>query len=329
DKYIKGKIIPCKYTTYQPKQRSNKYESRRYERRRDGPPGSTRNQDNRLHDKRLHPLNRPSYKGFATLKFWHGGVFKRLQSGLKYVGGESRSFIVDVDELCWFTLEDLPKKCSTYSVIEEIYYVEPNAENFENGIKKVYSDDEVRTLAAIVLKYRGVHCFVVCSNSTTNLGGDVERGSVGDAATKTRKKLSPRRKRSATENHLGDHFNSNSGPLWFNTLDDPPSPISAYETYADIAAWNAENEEGEDPELEPELEDQDEVDIEDELFDPELEVLSDGDTDDDEYRDCRKKIEAWNAKALSIARELQKKIIEEGLSGQNKPGNEEEVMDPN
>ncbi|KAL2930882.1 E3 ubiquitin-protein ligase TTC3 [Bienertia sinuspersici] len=92
---------------------------------------------------------------------------------------------------------------------------------------------------------------------------------------------------------------------------------------------NAENEEGEDLELERELEDQDEVDIEDELFDPELEVCSDRDTDDDEYRDSRKKIEAWNAKALSIARELQKKVIEEGLSGQNKPGNEEEVVDPN
>ncbi|KAL2897150.1 Multiple organellar RNA editing factor 9 chloroplastic [Bienertia sinuspersici] len=42
DKYINEEIIPCKYPTHQPKQRSNKYESRRYERRRDGPPGSTR-----------------------------------------------------------------------------------------------------------------------------------------------------------------------------------------------------------------------------------------------------------------------------------------------
>uniref|UniRef100_A0A2P2K491 Uncharacterized protein MANES_17G031000 n=1 Tax=Rhizophora mucronata TaxID=61149 RepID=A0A2P2K491_RHIMU len=39
DKYINGEIIPCTYPTYQPKQRKNsKYESRRYERRRDGPP---------------------------------------------------------------------------------------------------------------------------------------------------------------------------------------------------------------------------------------------------------------------------------------------------
>ncbi|XP_058072996.1 multiple organellar RNA editing factor 9, chloroplastic-like [Magnolia sinica] len=43
DKYINGEIIPCKYPTYQPKQRSSsKYESQRYERRRDGPPPERR-----------------------------------------------------------------------------------------------------------------------------------------------------------------------------------------------------------------------------------------------------------------------------------------------
>ncbi|KAJ9136277.1 hypothetical protein P3X46_033369 [Hevea brasiliensis] len=43
DKYINGEIISCTYPTYQPKQRnSSKYESRRYERRRDGPPPERR-----------------------------------------------------------------------------------------------------------------------------------------------------------------------------------------------------------------------------------------------------------------------------------------------
>ncbi|OAY63486.1 multiple organellar RNA editing factor 9, chloroplastic [Ananas comosus] len=43
DKYINGEIIPCKYPTYQPKQRGgSKYESKRYERRRDGPPAARR-----------------------------------------------------------------------------------------------------------------------------------------------------------------------------------------------------------------------------------------------------------------------------------------------
>ncbi|XP_074270015.1 DAG protein, chloroplastic [Silene latifolia] len=42
DKYVNGEIIPCKYPTYQPKKRDPpKYAGRRYERRRDGPPGAT------------------------------------------------------------------------------------------------------------------------------------------------------------------------------------------------------------------------------------------------------------------------------------------------
>ncbi|KAK2978968.1 hypothetical protein RJ640_017532 [Escallonia rubra] len=45
DKYINGEIIPCKYPTYQPKQRKqSKYESKRYVRQRDGPPPERRKQ---------------------------------------------------------------------------------------------------------------------------------------------------------------------------------------------------------------------------------------------------------------------------------------------
>ncbi|XP_020679026.1 multiple organellar RNA editing factor 9, chloroplastic [Dendrobium catenatum] len=42
DKYINGEIIPCKYPTYQPKQRSSKYESKKYVRQRDGTPPDRR-----------------------------------------------------------------------------------------------------------------------------------------------------------------------------------------------------------------------------------------------------------------------------------------------
>ncbi|XP_057538249.1 multiple organellar RNA editing factor 9, chloroplastic-like [Amaranthus tricolor] len=43
DKYINGEIIPCKYPSYQTKQcNTSKYESKRYKRKRDGPPGTTR-----------------------------------------------------------------------------------------------------------------------------------------------------------------------------------------------------------------------------------------------------------------------------------------------
>ncbi|KAA0063450.1 hypothetical protein IC582_007651 [Cucumis melo] len=43
DKYINGEIIPSKYPVYEPKKRrETKYESRRYERKRDGPPPEQR-----------------------------------------------------------------------------------------------------------------------------------------------------------------------------------------------------------------------------------------------------------------------------------------------
>ncbi|CAK9317650.1 unnamed protein product [Citrullus colocynthis] len=43
DKYINGEIIPSKYPVYDPKKRrETKYESRRYERKRDGPPPEQR-----------------------------------------------------------------------------------------------------------------------------------------------------------------------------------------------------------------------------------------------------------------------------------------------
>lgn len=43
DKYVNGEIIPCTYPTYQPnKRKESKYVSKRYERRRDGPPAERR-----------------------------------------------------------------------------------------------------------------------------------------------------------------------------------------------------------------------------------------------------------------------------------------------
>ncbi|RRT35479.1 hypothetical protein B296_00047946 [Ensete ventricosum] len=45
DKYVNGEIIPCTYPTYQPKPKQrngSKNESRKYVRRRDGPPAERR-----------------------------------------------------------------------------------------------------------------------------------------------------------------------------------------------------------------------------------------------------------------------------------------------
>jgi len=94
DKYINGEIIPCTYPTYQPKERrTSKYESRRYERRRDGPPANRKPRQQApqtesasswgrnasaesVHLNRLVPkLNHSSLLQFcrhlATLYFWN------------------------------------------------------------------------------------------------------------------------------------------------------------------------------------------------------------------------------------------------------------------
>ena len=61
----------------------------------------------------------------VTLRFRHGGLFKKSQDALHYLGGENKRFNVDPNELCWSRLEKLAKKCGPYMKIEEIYYLIP------------------------------------------------------------------------------------------------------------------------------------------------------------------------------------------------------------
>ena len=78
----------------------------------------------------------------VTLRFRHRGLFKKSHVGLHYLGGEERRFNVDYDELCWFWLEELTKKCGPYMKIEEIYYLIPR-KSLEEGLKRVCADKEV------------------------------------------------------------------------------------------------------------------------------------------------------------------------------------------
>ena len=50
----------------------------------------------------------------VTLRFWYGGLFKNNLNDLQYLGGQERMFNVDLDELCWFWLEEFAKKCGPY-----------------------------------------------------------------------------------------------------------------------------------------------------------------------------------------------------------------------
>ncbi|XP_010675433.3 uncharacterized protein LOC104891435 [Beta vulgaris subsp. vulgaris] len=98
----------------------------------------------------------------VTVKFWHGGTFTKNSLGVtQYVGGEARTFPVDADELCWFYLEELAEKCGNYSKVDEIYYLVPGSSSFEEGLRRVKFDDEVRVMIDLVLKSRCIDCYVV------------------------------------------------------------------------------------------------------------------------------------------------------------------------
>ncbi|KAL2943025.1 AdoMet-dependent rRNA methyltransferase spb1 [Bienertia sinuspersici] len=94
-----------------------------------------------------------------TLKYFHGGVFKKLDRGLVYWGGHIKTFEVDPDELCGFWLKDLVRKCGVYENVECIYYLLPNM-TLERGLRKVFTDDEVREMVEIASKDRCMDLYV-------------------------------------------------------------------------------------------------------------------------------------------------------------------------
>ncbi|KAL2943071.1 60 kDa chaperonin 3 [Bienertia sinuspersici] len=110
---------------------------------------------------------------------------------------EIKTFDVDTDDLCWFLIEELAIKCGGYTKHDQIYYMEPNAECFEKGLRRVYTDAEVRNMTEIVLKYRTLNLYVVPAANADMMTLFLSGGSSDfKSLTQMRKKLSPRRKES-------------------------------------------------------------------------------------------------------------------------------------
>ncbi|CAH9118432.1 unnamed protein product [Cuscuta epithymum] len=98
-----------------------------------------------------------------SLRFWHGGLFRKTQDALVYVNGRSKFFEIDPDELCWFWLEELTKKCGSYNVIDEIFYLVPGL-SLDKGLRKVYNDQEVQQMTEmteILLKVGPLDLYVL------------------------------------------------------------------------------------------------------------------------------------------------------------------------
>ncbi|KAL2926865.1 putative NADPH dehydrogenase C5H10.04 [Bienertia sinuspersici] len=122
----------------------------------------------------------------VSLKFWHGGTLKKNSVGLQYMGGTGKTFQVDADELCWWFLEQLVKKCGPYKSIETIYYLIPG-ESLDVGLRKVYDDDEVREMGKVALKYRSVELYVQHSVDVAVMVDDLAGPSVCSLKNKVSK----------------------------------------------------------------------------------------------------------------------------------------------
>ncbi|KAL2925707.1 AT-hook motif nuclear-localized protein 27 [Bienertia sinuspersici] len=101
--------------------------------------------------------------GRVTLKFWHGGVLKKDNHGhMRYEGGMGKSCSADPDELCWWDLRDLACSCGPYEkeMIEGLYYLIPGL-SLDEGLRKVYDDDEVRKMGELVVETRCIQLYVI------------------------------------------------------------------------------------------------------------------------------------------------------------------------
>ncbi|KAL2940406.1 Neurogenic locus notch-like protein 1 [Bienertia sinuspersici] len=120
-------------------------------------------------------------------------VSRRQKQGLMYLGGECRTVEEDADELCGFWLRDLAVKCGGYdkSRIKNVLYLVPGL-GFEDGLRVVYHDHEVREMVEYALKNRSIQLYVVHGDGDDEV--DVLKAShITKAVVGRPKKLTPKR----------------------------------------------------------------------------------------------------------------------------------------
>uniref|UniRef100_A0A803KXD8 PB1-like domain-containing protein n=1 Tax=Chenopodium quinoa TaxID=63459 RepID=A0A803KXD8_CHEQI len=101
----------------------------------------------------------------VTLRFWHGGTFKTIRNGeLVYMGGEGKSFDVDPDELCYFDLIEMAKKCGQYNAIDGLFYLVPGM-YLVDGIRRIGGDAEVIEMGQLLFHNRSLELYVKHTNN--------------------------------------------------------------------------------------------------------------------------------------------------------------------
>ncbi|KAL2937954.1 hypothetical protein RDABS01_021403 [Bienertia sinuspersici] len=256
-----------------------------------------------------------------SLRFWHGGLFKKGNNGhLDYVGGMGRVFTVDPDQLCGFFLEELAMKCGNYSKIEGIYYA-LLGKSLDQGLRRVYADSEVLEMDEIGIKNRGIDLYVLYSVDKPDILDPKEVGHSASPKPNTPTKAASPNQKTPTEDE-------------FDLYDDrPDSPIPWHILAGEIESSDSDKSYQPEGESEEDLEGSGSEGLipeprhreVDEEF--EAEFITEGecgkseeDTSDEELINARKNVKGFNTRLFEIATQLQQEAAERRLGYQRNEG---------
>ncbi|KAL2930621.1 Antiviral helicase SKI2 [Bienertia sinuspersici] len=242
-------------------------------------------------------------EGSVTLRFWHGGVLKRTNRGLQYVGGQAKNYAVDPDELCWFFLKQLAEKCGPYNDVHEILYLTPHC-SMDDGLKRIYNDKEVLEMGAIVVENRSIDLFTIHGKDPQN---------------------QPKNQPENPEYNNSKQIPDEEYYKWYDDRPDSPIPLN-------VLISGSEDSEDSDPLYEPDrgeeivteeslgsdagLQDdfedaglEEEFEVEIDVEDDVNVLVEEGDSSDDELKEARERQKKTNAQLIELAQQVQKDAV--------------------
>ncbi|KAL2942163.1 hypothetical protein RDABS01_030513 [Bienertia sinuspersici] len=244
-------------------------------------------------------------------------------------GGEGKTFVVDPDELSYFEMLDLGKKCGEYSGSCDLYYVVPGLSMLE-GLRKIVDD-------RVVLEMGNWQSNSPSSSQQTKT---LKEAPFSSPIT-TEVIIPPILQEPEPEPPLLQV--PEPQPSTLQELEPEPDFITNYEwedprpespiKLKDLLGWSNSGSDSDDPLYEPgvdisdsEVEDRyggdDENELEEEFeFDDEEEDVGDDDNlesenDDEEYATARQRVRTCNSRLVQVAQQLQREAAEGKLSAQ-------------
>ena len=124
-------------------------------------------------------------------------MFKKTRFELEYVGGMCKSMSIEPDKLSWFELKGIVEEDIGFKSPFSLYYLDPKAMTFEEGLKKLINDVSVSEMGNVGTDFRAVDVYVVDVKDDDKLSVKMKKefSNVGKAYgfVGERKKLTPRK----------------------------------------------------------------------------------------------------------------------------------------